>query len=215
MLNYLLKRLLQAIPLLFGISLISFFMMYLAPGGPTDVMMDPRIRPEDREEDDGGAGFKQASAGPIPALAYSIHPGKLGNFFYPQGTRNGYDLERLPQTLLLMGCSFLFAAILSHFNRHFGCQKKNTWMDYMSSFVAFLGLATPNFWLGMMLIMVFSVYLNFLPAGGISGFMGENRGILDLLKHLILPVITLGTADMAALTRYTRSSMLEDASKII
>jgi len=209
MLTYLFKRLFQAIPLLIGISLISFFMMYLAPGGPTDVMMDPRIRPEDREKMMEALGLNK------PPWAQYLHwllhfiQGDWGTSFIRKVPVIDMILERLPQTLLLMGCSFLFAAILSIPIGILAARKKNTWIDYTSSFVAFLGLATPNFWLGMMLIMVFSVYLNFLPAGGINGFMDERGGILSLLQHLILPAITLGTADMAALTRYTRSSMLE------
>lgn len=209
MLTYLFKRLFQAIPLLLGISLISFFMMYLAPGGPTDVMMDPRVRPEDRERMMEALGLNKPPWVQYLHWLLNFIQGDWGTSFIRKVPVLQMILERLPQTLLLMGCSFLFAAVLSIPIGILAARKKNTWLDYTSSFVAFLGLATPNFWLGMMLIMVFSVYLNFLPAGGINGFLDERGGILSLLQHLILPAITLGTADMAALTRYTRSSMLE------
>lgn len=209
MLHYLIKRLFQAIPLLLGISLISFFMMYLAPGGPTDVMMDPRIKPEDRERMMEALGLNKPPWVQYFHWLYAFIQGDWGTSFIRKVPVMDMILERLPQTILLMGCSFLFAAVLSIPIGILAARKKNTWVDYTSSFIAFLGLATPNFWLGMMLIMVFSVYLNFLPAGGIHAFMNEGQGVTDLLRHLILPAITLGTADMAALTRYTRSSMLE------
>ncbi|RKD27016.1 diguanylate cyclase [Ammoniphilus oxalaticus] len=209
MLAYLFRRLLQAIPLLFGISLISFFMMHLAPGGPTDVMMDPQVKPEDRERMMKDLGLDQP-----PWLQY-VHwvtrfaQGDWGVSFIRKQPVLELILERLPQTMLLMGSSFLFAAAFSIPIGILAAKRKNTWIDYTSSFVAFLGLATPNFWLGMMLMMVFSVYLNLLPAGGMVGMIEGQGHILDFIKHLILPAITLGTADMAALTRYTRSSMLE------
>jgi peptide/nickel transport system permease protein len=82
-------------------------------------------------------------------------------------------------------------------------------VDYTSAFFAFLGLATPNFWLGILLILCFSVVWNVLPAGGIHGFLDTGGGFLAYGKHLILPGVTLGMADMAAFLRYTRASMIE------
>lgn len=206
---YIIRRLLQSIPLLLGITIISFFMMYLAPGGPTDVLMDPKIRPEDRERMIEALGLNQP-----PWIQYGtwlLHflQGDWGMSFIRKVPVMELILDRLPQTLWLMGTSFLFAAVLSIPIGILAARKKNSWMDYTSTFFAFLGLATPNFWLGILLIMTFSVFLNWLPAGGIQGFMEDSQGVWDFVKHLILPTITLGTADMAGLTRYTRSSMLE------
>ncbi|MEW9670963.1 ABC transporter permease [Ammoniphilus sp. 3BR4] len=206
---YIMKRLLQAVPLLLGITLISFFLMYLAPGGPTDLMMDPKIKPEDKEKMMIALGLDQPAW--VQYLRWLGHfiQGDLGTSFIRKVPVADLILERLPQTLLLMGASFLFAAALSIPLGILAARRKNTWIDYTSTFFAFLGLATPNFWLGILLIMVFSVYMNLLPAGGIRGFMEGGGGAWDTLRHLILPALTLGTADMAGLTRYTRSSMLE------
>lgn len=206
---YIVRRLLQSIPLLLGITMISFFMMYLAPGGPTDVLMDPKIRPEDRERMMESLGLNQP-----PWIQYGtwlLHflQGDWGVSFIRKVPVMELILDRLPQTLWLMGSSFLFAAVLSIPIGILAARKKNSWMDYTSTFFAFLGLATPNFWLGILLIMTFSVFLNWLPAGGIHGFLQESQGPWEFIKHLIMPAITLGTADMAGLTRYTRSSMLE------
>lgn len=206
---YIIRRLLQSIPLLLGITIISFFMMYLAPGGPTDVLMDPKIKPEDRERMIEALGLNEP-----PWIQYGkwlLHflQGDWGMSFIRKVPVMELILDRLPQTLWLMGSSFLFAAVLSIPIGILAARKKNSWMDYTSAFFAFLGLATPNFWLGILLIMTFSVFLNWLPAGGIHGFMQDSQGIGDFIQHLILPAITLGTADMAGLTRYTRSSMLE------
>lgn len=189
--------------------MISFFMMYLAPGGPTDVLMDPKIRPEDRERMIESLGLNQPPWIQYGQWLFHFLQGDWGMSFIRKVSVMELILDRLPQTLWLMGISFLFAAVLSIPIGILAARRKNSWMDYTSTFFAFLGLATPNFWLGILLIMTFSVYLNWLPAGGIDGFMEDRKGIWDFVKHLILPAITLGTADMAGLTRYTRSSMLE------
>lgn len=206
---YIVKRLLQTIPLMIGISLISFFVMYLSPGGPTDVMMDPKIRPEDKAKMMEALGLNQPPGVQYVQWLLRFLQGDWGISFIRKVPVTDLILERLPQTLLLMGSSFLFAALLAIPIGVMAARKKNTWMDYTSTFFAFLGLATPNAWLGIMLIMAFAVYLNWLPAGGVYAFMDESGGVWDYIKHLILPAITLGTADMAGLTRYTRSSMLE------
>ncbi len=206
---YIVRRLLQSIPLLLGITMISFFMMYLAPGGPTDVLMDPKIRPEDRERMIESLGLNQPPWIQYGQWLFHFLQGDWGMSFIRKVSVMELILDRLPQTLWLMGISFLFAAVLSIPIGILAARRKNSWMDYTSTFFAFLGLATPNFWLGILLIMTFSVYLNWLPAGGIHGFMEDGKGIWDFVKYLILPAITLGTADMAGLTRYTRSSMLE------
>nr|WP_245203812.1 ABC transporter permease [Ammoniphilus resinae] len=206
---YILKRLLQAIPLLFGITLVSFFMMYLSPGGPTDLAMDPKIKPEDREKMMAALGLDQPPW--VQYLNWLFHfiQGDWGTSFIRKVPVMDLIWERLPQTLLLMGTSFCFAALLSIPIGILAAKKKNSWVDYTSTFFAFLGLATPNFWLGLLLVMLFSVYWNIFPAGGIASFLSTDSGALDQLKHLILPAITLGTADLAGLTRYTRASMLE------
>jgi peptide/nickel transport system permease protein len=206
---YLIKRILQSIPLLIGITAISFFIMYLSPGGPTDLMMDPKVKPEDRERMREALGLNQP-----PWILYGqwlIHVlhGDFGVSFVRKLPVTDLLLDRLPQTLLLMGCAFLFTALLSIPFGILAAKKKNTWVDYTSAFFAFLGLATPNFWLGIILILCFSVAWNVLPAGGIHGFLDHGGGLWDYAKHLILPGITLGTADMAAFLRYTRASMIE------
>ncbi|WP_134704265.1 ABC transporter permease [Ammoniphilus sp. YIM 78166] len=206
---YIVKRLFQAIPLMLGITLISFALMYLAPGGPTDVMMDPKIKPEDKEKMMAALGLDQPAWIQYLRWLGNFIQGDWGTSFIRKMPVLDLIVERLPQTLLLMGFSFLFAAVLSIPIGILAARKKNTWVDYTSTFIAFLGLATPNFWLGILLLMTFSVYFNLLPAGGIHGFGSGSGGVWDYLKHLILPALTLGTADMAGLTRYTRSSMLE------
>src|SRR4051794_28810149 len=110
-------------------------MMYLAPGGPTDVMMDPRIRPEDRERMMEALGLNKPPWAQYLQWLIQFIQGDWGTSFIRKVPVMDMILERLPQTLLLMGCSFLFAAILSIPIGILAARKKNTWMDYMSSFV--------------------------------------------------------------------------------
>jgi peptide/nickel transport system permease protein len=206
---YAVKRVFQSIPLLLGISLLSFLVMFLAPGGPTDLLMDPKIKPEDRERMIASLGLDQPFHVQYLRWISDFVQGDWGTSFIRKMPVIDLIMERLPQTILLMGTAFFIAAALSIPIGILAARKKNTWVDYSTTFFAFLGLATPNFWLGLMLIMCFSVYWNIFPAGGTQSFIGSGQGWWDSLRHIILPAITLGTADMAGLARYTRASMLE------
>ncbi|MCF6094131.1 ABC transporter permease [Microaerobacter geothermalis] len=206
--GYIFRRILQAIPLLIGISLISFGVMYLAPGGPIELQLDPSIAQEDREAVIQELGLNDPFYIQYIRWLGDFVSGDFGISFVRDVPVSDLILARLPNTLLLMGAAFIFAAVLSIPIGVLAARKKNTFVDNAATFFAFLGLATPNFWLGLMLIMAFAVYLDWLPAGG-AQTLNAPFSIWDRIQHLILPMITLGTADMAGLTRYTRASMLE------
>jgi peptide/nickel transport system permease protein len=110
---YLLKRILQSIPLLLGITAISFFVMYLSPGGPTDLMMDPKVKPEDRERMREALGLNQPPWVLYGEWLIRVLHGDFGISFARKLPVTDLLMDRLPQTLLLMGCAFLFTALLS------------------------------------------------------------------------------------------------------
>jgi peptide/nickel transport system permease protein len=205
---YLLRRILQAIPLLIGITMISFLIMNMAPGGPASMELDPKMTQEDRERAIQSLGLDD----PLP-VQYVRWLGKMvtgdwGTSFVRNADTMDLIMTRLPLTLLLMGISFLLASIISIPFGVISATRKNTSVDYITTITAFLGLATPNFWMGLMLIMLFSVMLGWLPAGGVAT-LNAPFSITDRILHLIMPAFVLATADMAATTRFTRASMLE------
>ncbi len=196
------------IPILFGISILSFAIMYAAPGKPAILNLDPEIPPEVREAQAERLGLND----PIPVQyvrwVKNVSKGDFGTSYARKMPVTDMILDRLPNTILLMASSLFLAAIIAIPFGVISATRQYSLTDYGVTVGSFLGLATPNFWLGIMLIMVFSVQLGWTPVGGIST-IGADFSLLDRLRHLILPALVLATADMAGLTRYTRSSMLE------
>jgi peptide/nickel transport system permease protein len=194
---YLLRRLLQSLLVLFGVSCVVFFILYLT-GDPALVLLPPDASAEDVIRFREVMGFND----PFIVQYGRFLAGALrGNF--GQSIRHGepaFDLviERMPATFELAGAGLLIALCLAIPAGIISAVRRNTLADYVATVVALLGQSMPTFWLGIMLILVFSVQFNLLPSSGRGG-----------LQHLILPAVTLGLFTTARITRLTRSGMLE------
>ncbi|MCM3745050.1 ABC transporter permease [Sporosarcina luteola] len=209
MASYIVRRILYAIPLLFLITIISFGMMKMAPGDPTALMMDPMIKKENLVAYQEAYGLNDNVLVQYVRWLGNMVQGNFGESLIRQGVPiSDLITARLPNTLLLMLVSSFIAFLISIPLGVISATKRNSLTDYSITFVSFLGIATPNFWIGLVLIMVFSVNLGWFPTGGVST-LGEPFSIWDRIHHLILPALVLATADMAGLTRYSRSSMLD------
>ncbi len=194
---YLLRRFLQSLLVLFGVSFVVFFILYLT-GDPALVLLPPEASAEDVQRFREAMGFND----PFIVQYGRFLTGALrGNF--GQSIRHGepaFDLviERMPATFELAGAGLAIALCLAIPAGIISAVRRNTLADYVSTVVALLGQSMPTFWLGIMLILVFSVQFNLLPSSGRGG-----------LAHLVLPAITLGLFTTARITRLTRSGMLE------
>lgn len=217
MLKYLLKRILQAIPILIGISLISFILINLAPGDPTTMMIDPRISTADLARLRTNLGIDQ----PIfIRYFYWLKAVLVGNLGYSyQSSRPVLDmiLERLPATLILTLSSFLLTFLLAVPLGIFSAIRKGKISDYLITFLSFVGMSLPSFWLALMLLLIFSLRLHWLPTAGMLSFDYLDAPLYrqagDMFWHLLLPLVTLTIGSVAALSRYQRSSMLEVLSQ--
>jgi peptide/nickel transport system permease protein len=208
-LQYIIKRLLQAIPLLIGVSIIGFSMMHLAPGGPLAVYtLNPTITAQDIERIKQVFGLDQPIHIQYIKWAYGIFTGNWGFTFF--GGRPVLDviLERFPATLLLMGSGMALAIIIGMLIGILGAVRRYSIFDYLATTGAMVALSFPTFWFGLMTIFIFSLKLGWLPSGGMFTLGGE-EDILDLLKHLILPTVVLALVLVAQWSRYSRSSFLE------
>ena len=209
MVSYIIRRLIMTIPLLLGITALAFFIMQLAPGGPTSLIIDPRIRAEDMQPFIEKYGLDQPVYIQYFKWLGNMVQGDFGTSLIRQGVPvSELIMARLPNTLILMLVSTILAMLISIPFGILSASKQYSKSDYAITFTSFLGLATPNFWLGLVLIMFFSVKLGWFPTGGVST-LDASFNIWDRIHHLILPAFVLATADMAGLTRYTRSSMLD------
>lgn len=209
MISYIIRRCLMAIPLLFGITVLSFAIIQMAPGGPTSLMMDPNISKEAMEKFQDRYGLNDPMHIQYYRWVSNMAQGDFGESLIRRGVPvSEMIMNRLPNTLLLMIVSTILAVLVAVPFGVISAKKQYTLTDYTVTVTSFLGLATPNFWIGLVLIMVFAVQLQWLPTGGVAT-LNADFSILDRIHHLILPAFVLATADMAGLTRYTRSSMLE------
>jgi peptide/nickel transport system permease protein len=122
-------------------------------------------------------------------------------------------LERLPATLILMVSSFMVTLLITIPLGVISAVKKGTWFDNLVTVFSFAGMATPSFWLGLMLMLLFAVKLDWLPAVGMADPLLRGQGIgdraIDLIRHMILPLTTMTIISLAGLSRYQRAAMLE------
>ena len=194
---YLLRRLLQSLLVLFGVSFVVFGILFLT-GDPALLLLPPDASIEDIAKFRQQMGFND----PFFVQYGRFLSGALrGNF--GQSVRHGepaFDLvmERMPATFELSGAALALALCLSIPAGIISAVRRNTLVDYIATVVALLGQSMPTFWLGIMLILLFSVQLNVLPSSGRGGW-----------QHILLPAVTLGLFTTARITRLTRSGMLE------
>ncbi|MCA1031060.1 ABC transporter permease [Bacillus timonensis] len=209
MVTYIIRRILLAIPLLLGITILSFAIVKMAPGGPGQLLMDPTLKPEDMIKFKEKYGLNDPVHVQYFKWLGNMVQGDFGTSLVRKGTPvSELVMNRLPNTILLMVVSTLLAVLISIPFGVLSATKPYSKTDYSVTITSFIGLATPNFWLGLILIMFFSVKLGWFPTGG-THTLNAPFSIWDRLHHLILPAFVLASADMAGLTRFTRTSMLE------
>lgn len=209
MFQFIVKRLLHAIPLLIGVSMIGFAMMHLAPGGPLAVYtLNPTITAQNIAQIKHIFGLDQPIYIQYLKWAYGIFTGNWGYTFF--GGRPVFDviMERVPATLILMGSGMSLAIIFGMLIGVLGAVRRYSIFDYLATTGAMVALSFPTFWFGLMTIFIFALELGWLPSGGMIT-LGGDGGVLDLLSHLILPAVVLALALVAIWSRYTRSSFLE------
>lgn len=209
MLSYCIKRCLQSILLLVGVSLVAFAMMHLAPGGPLSVYtLNPSITIEDIER------IKKVFGLDLPVYiqyfkwAYGMFTGNWGMSYFGGRPVIAIIFERIPATLLLMGSSISIAVTIGICIGLLGAVKRYSIFDNLATTGALVALSFPTFWFGLMAIYIFSENLHLLPSGGMIT-LGIKGGALDILKHMVLPTLVLALVLVAQWSRYSRSSFLE------
>ena len=202
MLQYVLKRLLSTIPVLFGISLLLFFMLRMLPGDPAQVLAGQMASVEDVKLIRHQLGLDR----PI-IVQYGLFLSRLVRFDLGRSARTQSPVirevwARLPNTVLLAVAAITLACLFGIPAGIIAAVRPYTWIDYLFTSMALFGISMPVFWLGLMLVVIFSVVLQWLPAGGTGSW-----------KHIILPSFTLAAFVVAFITRMTRASMIEALSQ--
>lgn len=207
--NYIFKRILSMIPLLIGITLITFFIVHLAPGDPTSLLVGPNLTPNDQAQVINNLGLNQPIIVQYLKWVKGIIKFDLGVSFQSGRKVSKIIMEKLPVTLFLSGIGMVISILGSVFLGILSATRQRTRVDYLISFFTYGGLSIPVFWLGLMLILLFSVKLGWLPATGMYSLRLERVTLWNRLYHFVLPLLCVVIPGLAKWTRYMRSSMLE------
>jgi peptide/nickel transport system permease protein len=204
--TYLIRRMLESIVTLVIISLVTFGLIHAAPGGPA-ILMDPTLSAADREKMARGLGLDEPLPVQYGRWITNIGEGDLGRSISQKRPVLEMIMERLPATMELAGIGLLIAVIVGIPMGLLAALRSNSILDRLVQIVATLGVAIPGFWFAILLIILFSVQLGWLPSAG--RFTIGDASIIDRVRHLALPTLVIALYSLAQITFYTRSSMLE------
>ncbi|RWZ54611.1 ABC transporter permease [Halobacillus fulvus] len=211
MFRFILNRFGQSIILMFIVTVITFFLINLAPGGPTGVMrMD--ASPEERQAIVERLGLDEPVLVRYVQWVGNAVQGDLGTSFNSSEAVVDRIADRLPYTIELTVFTIIFSVIAGIILGVISALKRGKAADHVINFSSVIGLSVPSFWLGLMLILLFSVELGWLPSSGV-GPRGADFDFAGWASHLAMPVLILSTTVLPNIVRFTRSSMLEVLSQ--
>ncbi|MDD9150296.1 ABC transporter permease [Sporolactobacillus sp. CQH2019] len=205
------RRVLQIIPLLFVISIISFALIKLSPGDPVKMFVTPNMHPEDVERIRKSLGLTFPVYIQYFRWLGQILHGNLGYSLINSQPVLGQIIQRLPATVGLMGTSLAATLMFSIPLGLIAAKYENTWIDHVLNMISYISISIPVFWFGILLIDFFSVKLNWLPSLGMQTVGVNSFG--DLVWHAVLPVTTLTFQGCGAYYRYVRSNTLSEIRK--
>jgi peptide/nickel transport system permease protein len=211
--RYVVRRLIQAIPLLLGITVVAFAILKATPGGPLAAYeANPNVTPEDIARLEHALGLDQ----PIP-LQYASWLGHFltGDWGYSFATSQPVLTMvggRLPNTLWLMTTVYVVTLLVALPIGILTAVKQYSWFDHLTTGATFAAFSMPTFWLGLLLIITFGLQLRLLPLGGMLA-PGAPFTVGDLARHLVLPVATLSLVGVGTYVRFLRASMLETTNQ--
>jgi peptide/nickel transport system permease protein len=203
MIHFLSRRLLLTIPLLFGVATLVFSLIHLVPGDPVQVMLGDSASPGDIADLRGRLGLDRPLYVQYGSFLKGLTKGDLGVSLRTNEPVAAAIAERMPATIELASAAMIVAVVFAIPLGILAAVRAGTRVDHLATTLALVGISMPNFWLGPLLAIVFSVTLGWLPVAG--------RGTL---AHLVLPALTLGAPLSAVLARMTRASLLEELREL-
>ena len=198
MFSFILRRLLLAIPTLFGVLVVTFLLLRVAPGDPVEAMVGERADAQTIARLRKELHLDEPMVSQFGHYAGAVLRGDFGNSYITQRPIIRDIRERFPKTLLLAGSAMLLASVLGITLGVLSAKNPGGWFDRLGLGVAYLGISFPVYWVGLILILIFAVILKWLPPSGYGG-----------IKYLVLPAFALGSRSIAFLGRMTRSAMLD------
>ncbi|WP_275097794.1 ABC transporter permease [Sedimenticola hydrogenitrophicus] len=205
---YIAKRLLALIPVLFGLSVIVFLMMALIPGDPASAILGSYATPENVARLNRDLGLDRSLPEQYLIWLGNLFEGDLGRSYSLNRPVLDEVLERFSATLILAGSALLLCSLLGLLAGVVSAVRQYGWADKLITLLVLVGISTPSFWLGLLLILLFAVNSQWFPASGMYAIYGGGD-LADLLHHLFLPMLTLSVVATGVIARLTRTAMLE------
>ncbi len=205
---YIAKRLLGAIPVLFGLTIIVFLIMAMIPGDPATAILGSYATPENVAKLNKDLGLDKSLFEQYFIWIGNLFQGDLGRSYTLNRPVLDEVLERFSATLILAGTSLVLCSIFGLLAGIVSAVRQYGWADKVITLLVLIGISTPSFWLGLLLILIFAVNLRWLPASGMYAIYGGGD-LPDLITHLTLPALTLSVVATGVIARLTRTAMLE------
>lgn len=206
MTGYIIRRLIALLPVLLIVATVGFFLIYLTPGDPASVMLGPDATTEQVEDLRRLMGLDRPLIVQLARWYVRTLQGDLGYSIFLQRPVRQAIFERLEPTVLLTLMALTVAIAIGIPAGVVAAVRRNTWVDQAAMGVALIGVSVPSFWMGLNLILLFSVYLGLFP---VAGYVPLHQAVAGAIRSLVLPAVTLGIGASALIARMTRSSMLE------
>ncbi len=208
MTGYILKRLLAAIPVLIGLSIIVFLIMALIPGDPAQAILGNFATPENIARVNRELGLDKSLPEQYFIWIFNVLQGDFGRSYILNRPVLDEILDRFGATLILAGTALVLCSIFGILAGIASAVRQFGWTDRLVTLVVLIGISLPSFFLGLLLILLFAVQWRVLPASGMFAVYGGGD-LPDLLYHLILPAVTLAVVATGVVARLTRAAMLE------
>ncbi|PSR33488.1 MAG: ABC transporter permease [Sulfobacillus benefaciens] len=209
MFKFVLQRLIQSIPSMLGVTIIGFFLVHIVPGGPAQAMLGPKATPLRIEQINREFGLNK----PLPVQYIhwlgQLLQGNLGVSYYYNESVWSLIMTNMPRTLSIVGIGIVIAHVVSILLGSIQAYFHDTKFDYVMTALTYFFYSMPYFWLGIIIILVFSINLGWFPSGGLSNPLNPNPGFGSWVAHTTLPVLTLVLGTVAGWGRYMRTSMTE------
>jgi peptide/nickel transport system permease protein len=206
--RYVVRRLLLLVPVLLGVSVIIFMVLHLSPGDPAEIMLGSQATQADLERLRAELGLNEPLHVQYVHWLGLVARGDLGRSIWMKRPVLGEVLGRFKATLILTGAGLVLSTVIGLALGIASAVRPNSLLDRLSAVASLFGASMPVFWLGIVLMVIFALWLGWLPASGMFAPYGGGD-LWDLLVHLALPAVTLAAASVTIIARLTRSTMLE------
>lgn len=204
--RYIFLRIVQIVLVMIGVTVLCFFMLKITPGDPATAILGVQASPAEVERVRHALGLDRPWLVQLGIWAGNLLRGDLGASYINKKPVSELILTRLPITLELTFFSMLLAVLIAIPAGIISAVRRYSWLDYCITSFTLFGVSMPSFWFGILLILVFSLWLGWLPA---SGYVPWSRGVWPHLRSLILPGVALGLFLIGALARFSRASLVE------